>query len=295
LGILGYFCAAEKVFAMTRNRFKIVAITAMCVLLLSGCKSSKGAVSGSGKWQQSSSVSQSAAKPDYSDETTVVQGSALVAEARKWIGTPYRYGGCDRDGTDCSGFVMSVYKNVCGIKLPRSSSEQRSYCMEVSRNKTSVGDLVFFGSTSKVSHVGLYIGNGEMIHASTSRGVMVSSIDNGYWLDHYCGAGHVAAAGKVSAKKGKSKEQTGEQQSKNELRDKQAAQDKQSKTDKKNKKDKKSKKKKGNAEPWQKGEKQTKPEKQENVAPQRGNTEIELLDLIINQKVDSIFSSKFMD
>jgi hypothetical protein len=216
-------------------------------------------VSGSGKWKQSSSVSQSAAKPDYSDETTVVQGSALVAEARKWIGTPYRYGGCDRDGTDCSGFVMSVYKNVCGIKLPRSSSEQRSYCMEVSRNKTSVGDLVFFGSESKVSHVGLYIGNGEMIHASTSRGVMVSSIDSGYWLDHYCGAGHVAAAGKVSAKKGVKQDKTKNREQSGKLK------------------------------------KPTKPEKQENVAPQRGNTEIELLDLIINQKVDSIFSSKFMD
>lgn len=121
-------------------------------------------------------------------------GRDLAEEARRWLGTPYRYGGQDRGGTDCSGLVMEVYRSVCAVKIPRSTTEQKSYCTEVARNKTRVGDLVFFGGGKGVSHVGLYIGKGEMIHASSSRGVMVSNIDSGYWGDRFKGSGRVAGA-----------------------------------------------------------------------------------------------------
>ena len=92
---------------------------------------------------------------------------------------------------------MRVYGNVCGVKIPRSTREQVRYCTKVARNKMQPGDLVFFGpekDDDKVSHVGLYIGEGRMIHASSSRGVMVSGFDSGYWADRYFTGARVEGA-----------------------------------------------------------------------------------------------------
>ncbi len=118
----------------------------------------------------------------------------LIAEANGWLGTPYSYGGATTGGVDCSGLVMSLYRDVTGMKLPRTTREQVRYCTNLARNKIRPGDLVFFANGSDVSHVGLYVGNGSMIHASSSRGVVVSDIDNGYWADRYLTGGRVESA-----------------------------------------------------------------------------------------------------
>lgn len=183
---------------MNYSRHTTPLLLVVCALLmLSGCKSSRSSVKrGSGGRER---VEQTSGKRhrDYSGEQTDQMGHDLVEEARRWMGTPYRYGGQDRSGTDCSGLVMQVYKNVCEVKLPRTTSDQRVYCIAVPRDRTRVGDLVFFsskGGRGSVSHVGLYIGNGEMIHASSSRGVTVSSVDTGYWGERFQGIGRVAGA-----------------------------------------------------------------------------------------------------
>lgn len=120
---------------------------------------------------------------------------ALVTEAESWLGVPYRYGGQDKDGTDCSGMIMEVYRNVCGLKLPRSSRDQSDWCQPVATGAMQPGDLVFFASDGEsVSHVGMYVGNGEMIHASSSRGVMLSPLSNDYWANRFYGVGRVASA-----------------------------------------------------------------------------------------------------
>lgn len=120
---------------------------------------------------------------------------ALVEEAAGWLGTPYVYGGASRDGADCSGFVMEVYLNVLGVKLPRTSADQSRWCAPVAPEKMHPGDLVFFSADSaRVSHVGMFIGEGKMIHASSSRGVMVSALDNPYWLARFHSTGRVASA-----------------------------------------------------------------------------------------------------
>lgn len=119
---------------------------------------------------------------------------ALVSEASGWLGTPYKYGGEDHDGVDCSGLVMKVYNKVLDIKLPRSSSEQRDYCSPVSVGSLIPGDLLFFAtgkSADKVSHVGIFIGEGKMIHASASRGVIVSDISENYYVSKFTCAGSV--------------------------------------------------------------------------------------------------------
>lgn len=122
------------------------------------------------------------------------QSNALLAEAKKWIGTPYKYGGEDKRGIDCSGLVLNVYKSALDIKLPRNSGEQAKYCSPLQKNQLMPGDLIFFATGSsrkRVSHVGIYVGDGRMVHSSASSGVVVSDIESDYFVRTYAGAGSV--------------------------------------------------------------------------------------------------------
>ena len=100
-----------------------------------------------------------------------------------------------RSGTDCSGLTCSIYRNVYGIKLQRNSKKQyEKNCHHVSRKQLQPGDLVFFGSggrASNISHTGVYLKRDLFIHASSSRGVMVSSLDDRYWKQRWVGGGRV--------------------------------------------------------------------------------------------------------
>lgn len=113
----------------------------------------------------------------------------LIAEAHKVIGTPYRAGGTTPKGFDCSGFVGYTYKKV-GVSLPRASGAMYKKGKPVSLKQLAPGDLLFF-KTSKhkgISHVAIYIGNGRMIHATSSKGVKVDSIHQSYWKQRFVGA-----------------------------------------------------------------------------------------------------------
>lgn len=111
----------------------------------------------------------------------------LVQVAKNLIGTKYTWGGQSPSGFDCSGFIHYVY-NEAGMKGPRLSTEgyySRSYYVDTPQ----VGDLVFFAGTYRdgISHMGIYIGNNEFIHAGTSTGVTVANLNNPYWQKHYDG------------------------------------------------------------------------------------------------------------
>ncbi|MDE6485570.1 MAG: C40 family peptidase [Duncaniella sp.] len=144
-------------------------------------------------------------------EYAVIDGSmesssrALLAEAKKWLGTPYKYGGEDRNGVDCSGLVLNVFRNALNIKLPRSSSKQMEYSSSIAKRDLIPGDLLFFATTggNRISHVGMYIGEGKMVHSSTSRGVMVSRIEEDYFVKTFAGAGRVDAYYAMLSKSGK--------------------------------------------------------------------------------------------
>jgi cell wall-associated NlpC family hydrolase len=105
-----------------------------------------------------------------------------------WIGTPYLPGGSTKNGADCSGFVSSVYMEKERMYIPRSTTEEYKMGKEINRNDLIVGDLVFFGDGRKVNHVGIYVGKGNFIHASTSNGVMISPLEDNYWKPKYIGA-----------------------------------------------------------------------------------------------------------
>ncbi len=120
----------------------------------------------------------------------------LYNEGARWLGVPHRMGGTTKRGVDCSGFVSIVYQNVYRKTLARSSSEiLKKNCKRIRRGKLKEGDLVFFytgrGKKRQPSHVGIYLKNGKFIHTSTSRGVMVSSLNEPYYLRTWLCGGRV--------------------------------------------------------------------------------------------------------
>lgn len=111
----------------------------------------------------------------------------------KWYGTNYRIGGCQLNGIDCSGFAQKLYSDVYGIDLLRTAMDQFTNCKRIKNATDAVeGDLVFFHIRSKrISHVGVYLGNNYFVHASTSNGVMISSLEEEYWHKYYAGCGRI--------------------------------------------------------------------------------------------------------
>lgn len=117
----------------------------------------------------------------------------LIKEVASWMGTPYRYGGNTKRGTDCSGMVQQVFLTVFDIALPRSSAQMADFSKRVRKTQLQVGDLLFFETASRrrINHVGIYLGSNKFIHSTTSRGVIVSDLDEPYWRRAYSRSGRV--------------------------------------------------------------------------------------------------------
>ncbi|ANE77087.1 bifunctional murein DD-endopeptidase/murein LD-carboxypeptidase [Dickeya solani] len=111
--------------------------------------------------------------------------SKLLEQYASWKGVRYRLGGDSRKGIDCSGFVQRTFHEQFGMDLPRSSYEQQDIGVQIQRNKLRPGDLVVFHAGSTGRHMGIYIGNQQFVHASTSIGVTISSMDDNYWKPRY--------------------------------------------------------------------------------------------------------------
>ncbi len=214
--------------AMSRNpiayisRFLLAAMMLFMVAALSSCGSSKtatatavtsaghrgvskttsasvkdtgrGSNAGAGKGKGSQVPDKSLARIDFKNLKLSPVSEKLLREADSWIGTSYLYGGNDRDGVDCSGFVVQVFKNSLGISLPRTSVQQQTYCDSIGREELMPGDLVFFTvrGGSRVGHVGIYIGDNKMVHSSSSKGVIISSLEANYYVVNYLSSGRVS-------------------------------------------------------------------------------------------------------
>ncbi len=120
------------------------------------------------------------------------ENPSLIREVARWTGTPYRYGGTTPAGADCSGFVWKVYRDVFDIELERTTRSMAKETRRVGRSRLQEGDLVFFRTKGrKISHVGIYLGNNHFIHASSSRGVIVSNLDEAYYSQRFHKGGRV--------------------------------------------------------------------------------------------------------
>ncbi|WP_226906521.1 NlpC/P60 family protein [Serratia fonticola] len=109
----------------------------------------------------------------------------ILSHYDRWEGVRYKFGGNSRKGIDCSAYMQRVFQDEFAVSLPRSTSEQMKLGSRVAKSELNTGDLVFFKTSPRQRHVGVYIGEGEFIHASTSMGVTVSSLDNQYWGERY--------------------------------------------------------------------------------------------------------------
>ena len=126
-------------------------------------------------------------EPDATETASSDLGAQIVAYAEEYLGTPYVLGGNGPNQFDCSGFTKYVYSHF-GYTLNRTATDQLQNGVSVSKDELQPGDLVFFKyRTSKpVSHVGIYIGNGEFIHASTNRYVVqIDQMESGHYANVY--------------------------------------------------------------------------------------------------------------
>ncbi len=129
--------------------------------------------------------------PEVTHSSNFINHS-IINGAMNYIGIPYVFGGTTPYGFDCSGYVQYVFAQA-GISLPRTADAQFEVGIPVSSYELMPGDMVFFTTyTYGASHVGIYLGDGNFIHASSSNGVTISSLGSSYWSSHYIGSRRIA-------------------------------------------------------------------------------------------------------
>lgn len=140
-------------------------------------------LSGCGINRPSSDAAQEQQQLDLSNPSWVKE--ILYTQYDEWRSVKYKAGGLSKKGVDCSGLVFLTYDSRFSIKLPRSTDEQVNIGNEIPQNKLVPGDLVFFKTGKSIRHVGIYIEERKFLHASTEKGVMISSLDDQYWARAY--------------------------------------------------------------------------------------------------------------
>lgn len=149
----------------------------------------QASISNSNTEAETFSETETKSKTNVKNVTAPANYTGIIDTAHVHIGTPYVWGGSSPGGFDCSGFLQYIY-SVNGVTIPRTVSEIWNFGASV--NSLSVGDLVFFETYKPgPSHAGIYIGNGQFIHASL-QGVEVSSMDESYWQSRYLGAKRIS-------------------------------------------------------------------------------------------------------
>ncbi len=167
------------------QRFNPYLLVLLSAILLSSCGTLREAPSRPGTAQLTSEEVKTYERR-LGMPLTGKENPELIREVSAWMGTPYRYGGSTKTGADCSGFVWSVYRDVYGISIPRTTTGMISESQRVRQRRLREGDLVFFRTKGiKISHVGIYLGNGHFVHTSTSRGVIINELDEDYYARRF--------------------------------------------------------------------------------------------------------------
>ncbi|MFT3705507.1 MAG: NlpC/P60 family protein [Agriterribacter sp.] len=126
-------------------------------------------------------------------EVERLANAELYRFIESWWGTPYRMGGSTLKGIDCSAFTQTLLSVVYGQTVPRTAHEQKLYCVAVDLSDLKEGDLLFFNTRrgQAITHVGIYLQQDQFVHASSSNGVTISSLQDSYWSKKFKGAGRV--------------------------------------------------------------------------------------------------------
>lgn len=185
-----------------RSPFKyVIILTAVSFLLIYSCKRNeqvaktvKKETNKNQKSNQYSSKKTDKAGKDWYEILELskkqVHTNSLFKFIDDWYGTPYKYSGCTRSGVDCSCFTNICYEKVYNKKIARSAGEIFGECDHISIKEAKEGDLVFFKiGGNKISHVGIYLKKNYFVHASTSMGVVINSLDEAYYKKYFFCAG----------------------------------------------------------------------------------------------------------
>lgn len=145
-------------------------------------------------------------RAQVSTEEAAALRKEFIDYSKQFIGRPYLSGGIGPDSFDCSGLVFTCSRESIGVQLPRKTSAMFAFCTAVEDDEREAGDLVFFKTTASgtVSHVGIYIGNNQFIHAASdgpNTGVIISSLRENYWKTHYFKSARFLPSGKSAEKK----------------------------------------------------------------------------------------------
>jgi len=187
-----------------KMRFWIVPLLLIAVLSLSSCGANRKAKTANRSRKPAptrterppSSTRANALQAKYASELSVspqqIKNMKLYKFGDDWKGTRYQYGGMSRSGVDCSGFSNILYKEVYNHQLPRTTREIYKNSKVVHKSSLREGDLVFFDiSGKKSSHMGVYLQNNYFVHASSSKGVVISHLDNTYYKKYFDRGGRV--------------------------------------------------------------------------------------------------------
>lgn len=164
------------------------------LISMTACNSSRSVSYKSSEYKRKKEITKKKTERE-SNPKMAKEANSVLKEAYKFLGTPYKYGGTTRSGLDCSGLVINSFQAI-GIQMPRISRDQANQGKEIRLHDAKEGDLVFFNTSgSKISHVGIVekVKNGEIffIHSSTSKGVIVSSMEETYWNKRFVKATRV--------------------------------------------------------------------------------------------------------
>jgi lipoprotein Spr len=178
-------CLAKK------NLFSVTRVFALFLLIFSvSCRTNKDISKKVDVKPSASKTHIVAEKLGISEKE--VKSKKLYTFISDWYGTPYKYGGCGRSGIDCSCFTGTLYYKVYGKIIARSSSQLYKDSDHIKTKHLQEGDLLFFKIGSKdISHVGVYLRDDKFVHASTKKGVMISSLNEQFFKDTYFAAGRL--------------------------------------------------------------------------------------------------------
>lgn len=163
------------VFSIT-SQYRFGLLLLSVIAMLSGCGTTPNQPTKTVDVYPSSKTDEA----NYYDEIQAML--MLYQQHEAWHGTPYRIGGISRSGIDCSGFVQVTFRDLFGMNLPRTTEQQLRVGQPIHRAQLQSGDLVFFRNGR---HVGIYLEDHKFLHASTTRGVIISSLKNTYWSRNY--------------------------------------------------------------------------------------------------------------
>ena len=176
----GTIFPAEKAFLPSVHTVIKALYLPICLIFASGCTGLGNTVD-SELPSKSTYSSTPEVETEQARDLLEERRSSLVRVYNEWKGTGYLYGGSDKRGIDCSAFVQQVMRDALRVDVSRTTRSQLQEGSRIERSDLVAGDLVFFKTSATDNHVGVFLGQSEFVHSSSSTGVTISSLDNPYW------------------------------------------------------------------------------------------------------------------